>query len=263
MIPKYLYQYTQLDSLFKILENKTIRFTRLDLLNDPKEVDVVFNDESLDSTMVKESIYTSCFSDNANENVAMWHMYSNMKGVRIKIQSNIFGNFSGLEETLEGYMPTIKIDEIKFGDKSKIGELYGPTKVTYVNDYFETSKGAVGITKTIGKNEMEFDMLDINIHGLGTKKNNSWSYEKEWRYLLYPFIELHGNIDLFRKSMSYFAYNPDYPKYIDIGIKSDILEIMTAPEMSSEDKSKLHDFLDNNHINIPVVESTIKTRFSV
>lgn len=262
MIPKYLYQYTQLDSLFKILENKTIRFTRLDLLNDPAEADIVFNNERLNSTSAKQSIYTSCFSDESNENVAMWYMYSNMKGVRIKIQSNIFGDFSGLEETVGGYIPVIKIDEIEFNENVKIKKIYGPAKVEYVNDYTEISKGSVDITKTIGVDGEEFDMLDINIRELGTNKLASWSYEKEWRYLLHPFVAIHENIELFKNVLPFSVFDGDKPKYIDIGIKSDILEIMTAPEMSSEDKSKLHDFLDNNHINIPVVESTIKTRFS-
>lgn len=44
MIPKYLYHYTNVDSLLKILQSQTIRFTRLDLLNDPYEGNFLFSD---------------------------------------------------------------------------------------------------------------------------------------------------------------------------------------------------------------------------
>ena len=44
MIPKYLYHYTKIDTMKKIIDSHKIRFTRLDLLNDPCEGIVQFTD---------------------------------------------------------------------------------------------------------------------------------------------------------------------------------------------------------------------------
>lgn len=55
MIPKFLYQYTDIESLEKIYKTKTILFKRLDLLNDPFEG--VVRDDLGESMSTQDIIY--------------------------------------------------------------------------------------------------------------------------------------------------------------------------------------------------------------
>ena len=61
MIPKYLYQYTDIDSLEKIYTTKKILFKRLDLLNDPYE-GLAKDKLGLEIEKARKYIYCSCWT---------------------------------------------------------------------------------------------------------------------------------------------------------------------------------------------------------
>ncbi len=84
MIPAFLYHYTSVETLLLILKNKTIRFSRLDCLNDPLE------GTHLKFKYLNENIYASSWTSEANESLPMWKIYSNLKGVRIKMPIDLF-----------------------------------------------------------------------------------------------------------------------------------------------------------------------------
>ena len=66
MIPKYVYHYTSIDSLKKIIESKKIRFKRLDLLNDPYEGLHEFENLDNYSGELRKVIYCSWWTDSVS-----------------------------------------------------------------------------------------------------------------------------------------------------------------------------------------------------
>jgi hypothetical protein len=78
--PQILYHYTSLDTLALILANKTICFSSL--LN----VDDIDEAETSDLGSFGKYVYVSCWTDEAEESIAMWQMYTpNMHGIRIQL----------------------------------------------------------------------------------------------------------------------------------------------------------------------------------
>lgn len=78
--PQILYHYTSLETLALILENKTICFNSL--LN----VDDIDEAETSDLGTFGKYVYVSCWTDEAEESIAMWQMYTpNMHGIRIQL----------------------------------------------------------------------------------------------------------------------------------------------------------------------------------
>lgn len=81
-----LYQYTTIDALSLILKNQTIRFSRLDTVDDPDEYQI-----EKDGINPSRYVFLSCWSKVSEESVPMWRMYSsNGSGVRIGLDSEMF-----------------------------------------------------------------------------------------------------------------------------------------------------------------------------
>ena len=81
-----LYHYTSIENLALILKNKTIRFNRLDRVDDIEE-------SSIYEKTVPMGKYTfvSCWTDNEEESIPLWKMYTpQMKGVRIAMDYDMF-----------------------------------------------------------------------------------------------------------------------------------------------------------------------------
>ena len=78
---EYLYHFTSLDSLLKIIENKSFRLSRLDKLNDKKE-------SELNNISSLEDTYVMSFSHSDIEYVPMWVMYGKKNDIKIRIRFN-------------------------------------------------------------------------------------------------------------------------------------------------------------------------------
>lgn len=104
----YLYQYTSLESLAMILENKTIRFSNLSLLDDPLEkyIDMIFRSDrgqKIEKNNIGKICFVSCWTKTKEKSIAMWDMYGDRKkGVRIGLPSNMLNenyNIYGSEKS--------------------------------------------------------------------------------------------------------------------------------------------------------------------
>ena len=120
-----LYHYTSIENLALILKNKTIRFNRLDRVDDIEE-------SSIYEKTVPMGKYTfvSCWTDNEEESIPLWKMYTpQMKGVRIamdydmflmkKINEGIYKTPIGPIE-IKGELETLCPIEEQFNDKYAI-----------------------------------------------------------------------------------------------------------------------------------------------
>ena len=84
-----IYHYTNLESLALILKNKTIRFNRLDKVDDIEEG----NAESYGVRFCKY-VFVSCWTENPIESIPLWKIYSGeFGGVRISVEQEMFQEY--------------------------------------------------------------------------------------------------------------------------------------------------------------------------
>lgn len=188
--PNVLYHYTSISTLAHILESKKIRFNRLDRVDDIEE------GKAIDVNNISSFIYVSCWTNKKYESIPLWNMYTpNMKGVRIELPSFPFVFYRKDENN---YQPCTR-DELTDVD------------IVYPGDKVQFTKNAVNCStyiipahnfllpvdyvskKQYYKNEYILDYedsLDINNIKIGTTKINFWSFQKEWRYIVFFFPEV-------------------------------------------------------------------------
>jgi hypothetical protein len=249
MIPSYLYHYTSVEVLLAILRTNTIRFKRLDLMNDPLEgFSEVFSSE-------KKFVFSSSWSAQSTEALHMWKMYNNFKGVRLRMPVDLFnhgkqmviekigelGNFlikSTLNKTYyEKFRNPSLLESLDMIKEMEIKCVYGPTMVDYVPNQEALSCDIVEF--------MENDVQKINLHLIGQKKIDHWCYEKEYRFRLFG----NDSIIIFGGPMGVkHEYIMAFPitQYLDIQFREDSLEgveILLGPWTSPEDKTMIENEL--------------------
>ena len=82
-----LYHYTSLATFALILTTKSIKFNRLDLVDDPDESLFGYGDSDM---KLNSSSFVSCWTEDKVENIALWKMYTDLKGVRIGLDKDMF-----------------------------------------------------------------------------------------------------------------------------------------------------------------------------
>lgn len=82
-----LFHYTTIDTLALILDSKSIKFSRLDQLDDKMESEPFSDFNPL------QYIFSASFTDDEQESIPMWKMYANMEtGIRIEFDSDTMFN---------------------------------------------------------------------------------------------------------------------------------------------------------------------------
>lgn len=216
-----IYHYTSIETLALILKNKTIRFNRLDQVDDVEEV-------SECSLRIKLGLYTfvSCWTKSHEENVALWKMYTpNMRGVRIELDSNMFLkqeiNTEIKKDSLLSATSSIIPDE-KIHYKGYVVNIWGdPTNwlypIEYVRNPVEMAKEAIVITPE-NSSLFHFDKI-------GTYKHTRWNFQEESRYKLFVLPDFLPNESLdeywqrFRNIITNNTPPPFTDYYVDIAPK--------------------------------------------
>lgn len=250
MIPSYLYHYTSIDSLLKILSTSSIRFKRLDLMNDPL-------DGYLDSfSYVRKFVYSSSWTAHSADELPMWKMYNDLKGVRLRMPIDLFDhknnlvvskrhingnkNFlicSALDKTyslINGGTPN---DNVLNFSNSGIRNVFGPSIIEYLNSQEDISKNVI----CKSAKELTFDLFEIDLSQLGQKKIADWSFEKEYRYRLFiaDSMMIAGSSQVLNGINSLSPFLADY---IDIAFTKQALndvEIMLGPYASPKDREQV------------------------
>ena len=246
MIPAYLYQYTTMNSVLAILENKTIRFTRLDSLNDLNEGCCG------EFAHLKKYVYISSWSADERESIPMWSLYGR-KGVRIKVPTNLFtfDENGALKEELSltkifnkwNIVTNVSTKEIEFGDdvKEKLKdadlndyhltrkEVIGPIKVDYIPFANYVERYSVFLKPGLHPGFYSFYPKDI-----GYEKVDDWAYENEYRFWMqYPYCkQIHGSGGVLKNDISFTKES-----YIDVFYNEKAIpemEIMLAPNFNKD-----------------------------
>lgn len=84
-----IYHYCSIDTLALILKYKTIRFSRLDKMDDQTEM------FGLPNVLIKK-YFMSCWVDEAQEKIPQWAMYA-PKGVRIEFPEKWYNKFTNVD----------------------------------------------------------------------------------------------------------------------------------------------------------------------
>lgn len=179
-LPESLFHYTSVNTLEKIIANKSIRFNRLDKVNDPEEA-LTANLENANTL-----VFVSCWNDERNESIHMWNMYGdNFKGVRIELPIDMFKSRDHIAIYEKGgarfrYDEIICIDRKDFAYEMRTSSIFGPNKVAYVDNR------DLLISKAVYE---EKNHIHVNLYDLGLFKNQYWHIENEWRYKIIGLME--------------------------------------------------------------------------
>lgn len=243
LIPKYLYHYSSVEKLGYIIGSEKIRFSRLDILNDPLEGLIDYRED----TVFKKLVYVSCWNDQDEESINLWNMYTNESktGVRIKVKNPIFGSYEdmGLYEHIDCYVPVCKIPSIQTtlahngrNNNEKIENVYGPIKITYI----ERSK--LSMHSTGGDS--------VFLTELGLRKAREWSFESEWRFKL-----------MFRDKLPIGLNEVVTDSHYDIPFNvENIIEVLTSPNMSNKEIECVKAILGKFGLNDSVAKSSLRIR---
>ncbi len=262
-LPQHLYHYTSLETFALILKNKTLRFNRLDLVNDAEEA------MAEDLASANTTQFVSCWTAESSELVPLWYMYNQMKGIRFRLPINMFEGRVEPEIYDHGGAVTILRNQnsfylVKRKSQNPIlepflnfggGLLFGPNPVFY-SDQDEFRKPRVLFDMGDPYNE-GIKYIGVNTIDLGNVKSMSWDFEKEWRFKISYFGigEVRPLADIGKEYFD-FVSNPITTDHIDIRLDSSVFddcEVTTGPLMTNKDLSKL-----NNLINKYAPHSTIK-----
>lgn len=256
MIPKYLYHYTSIESLEKILQSRTFKFTRLDLLNDPLE-GLLNIDNGLQVREPRKLVYCSSWTSNETESISMWGLYKDFKGVRLKCASNLFAldEKINLKEIQSGFMPFCNIKPIQYQIKgvngtSSIKQVYGPFKVKYVDEYSKLYTDVV-------KNEVASanDFISIEISELGNQKMNDWAYEEEWRFKVSAYLQIVSSRNIWKNIKGDLA---TFSEQVFIPFQKNPVEIMVGPCMKKEDIQKVQAIISNYSEETKIAFSSVR-----
>lgn len=235
-----IYHYTSLENLALILKHKTIRFNRLDHMEDPCEKTFLVN--QLDWSPYT---YVSCWTENPAESIPIWHMYTKSgKGVRIGIESD----FIDWEKQSIAFSVPSRQRRHKSVSKDSSGALsvtFNPTriyrplsdeicyrKVEYLSEgefaEFENNVGRVSSYIDIDE-----DMMRKYV---GRLRKDKWAFQEETRFIIYavpytstdPVVSHQDFLNLIRLAM------PNNVAFIDVPVKPDRLrniEVTLGPEV--------------------------------
>ncbi len=196
---RILWHYTNVEALLKIIAKRTLRFSRLDCVNDLVEKELLSYKEYYLRTFV------ACFTHCDRESIPLWRMYTAPgQGVRIEFEfdESFHVHYSFIKEPNE----TIISDD---GRKA-----YFLKRVT---DIFYSNEKIVSPVST-SKNG---DIVEILFDRIGYTKKVEWQFEEETRAVV--FLKYDIGIDL--------------PKTIDFNLdftKLKAIRIVFDPWMSDE-----------------------------
>lgn len=263
-----IYHYTNIESLALILKNKTIRFNRLDKVDDLEEG----NAESLGIKFCKY-VFVSCWTETSEESIPLWKMYGGDEGgIRISLEQEMFKEYLITNLNLGNLQSQGAImSKIPPQDMVNPNFFFIPIldykndlfyrHVKYVDDIHVFTKDAIQITNIQGsRGDMHMDMKPF-----GYYKNKRWEFQDEVRFVLYslpinPLLE-GANPEISSIVMQSLLGNKSLPfHYYDMGLKDEVLnnlEITLSPSAKESQKLIVQALIDKYASNATLKESVL------
>lgn len=219
-----LFQYTNLDSFFKIITGNYLKFNRVDNVNDRKEKKY-FEDEE-----VYKLEFISCFSYTDEESIPLWHIYTyGGYGLRfgLQIRDDAMKNIiKDSERPVKAVTSRNTVETLNFQNDS----LHNVSNKKW---YVELNQRDIIYDEA----EIHKNPIHNKINGIGdfynltatcAIKDNSWAYEQESRII--AILKTTGEYEI-----------PDY-EYLLVPISfKNIIKLMItySPWMSDEIKESV------------------------
>lgn len=235
-----IYHYTSIETLALIVYNKNIWFNRLDFVDDCEES---LYGSGPTNTKLGQYTFVSCWTKDSKENLSLWKMYTNNKGVRIGLDEDMFITHK-VNEKFQSYFakPMDMIGNAMVSSFTNEAKLYD---VVYVQELESEMKNLIEKVGDTG--------AWIKTDKMGLFKREEWSFQKECRFkinvnpinpnyinktngksdfdILYSFMNALGP--------SIVANTPVNFTYIDIPLKEsklDCIEVMMGPMTTEGEK---------------------------
>lgn len=256
-VPDYLYHYTSVDTLEKILMNKTIRFSSLMNVDDKEEI------LTSSGWNFGKYCFVSSWTDIEDESIPFWSEYtSNMSGVRIKLHTLPFYNNVFIDSrycdgnSFYTYYPKELIEK-----QNICCYIMMPfcRRVQYTNDDIKIKIQDKVKYKYCDENT--FRDFEANFMEIGKYKRKCWEFQSEWRYCMY-FIPIDVNLGEPHFDLSLNTLNLDFNHY-DLPIAEEFflqLEITTGPRMGESDRKRVRKLVDQYCPTAKISESKLQIR---
>lgn len=250
--------YTSFEALKCILESKSLRLTRLDMLND------AYENKRTDDVW-KEKIFTTSFTYRKTESYMFWSLYAKDKGVMLTFDNEFFYNHNfDIYADAACTIPFHKYEESEANYKRNIDHLDWLLKditysdVTYTSDFKEFKVVDTDLkrffegTKIIGMNKNFSSALYP-----GLLKGIEWDSEEE--------VRLRVALSYRGLSISSLTGSPSTPfNYVYIPI-ADALKTMCItmnPWYCESFEKNLSDLIKGNQLttNCKILESTLRNQ---
>lgn len=269
-----VHHYTNINTLALILKHKTIRFSRLDRVDDVSEA------QSFGKYDLAKYLFVSCWTDFPMESIPQWHMYTkDMAGVRITVPTQFF-NYQPLRPpanwnaVVEGeILSPIPFERLITDDHFILPNIVNreqfERKVKYIDDLSSIYKDAVEFTI----DDLGHANLKINRVGdLAGYKEKVWEFQSELRFVLFilPSISIQrGGIsdENYLSQLPNHIINcilksvPPQISYFDVEINPSALDnfVVTMGPLSTEGDMLLVDSLLKRYTKSGIVQQSALT----
>lgn len=267
-----IYHYTNIETLALILKNKTIRFNRLDQVDDLEE-------GHIECSGVHPGLYSfvSCWTEDSEESIPLWRMYTDKGvGVRIGLDKEMFrqyqyhngdiidGNTIQTDGVLSKPIPLERLITRDMVVMPNFNDGVFFRKVVYVDDVSTAMKDAV---KRVNNRINQFETSKWSLY-----KNRRWEFQNESRFAL----------TIFPKPSNLSAGSPLYSEwlisaiergepapinYIDLDLDLEALkkmDITLCPRMNEGYKtiveSLCNTYLGDVHPNISALNGVVQLK---
>lgn len=272
--PAALFHYTSLSSFALILKNRTIRFSRLDRLDDPQE------SRTADSRNLVKTRFASCWTACSDESIPMWREYAGVEcGVRIELPVDPFRRYCWSKDVLE--RTTGLPCEDASGDGSSFSAGLVPFEALWDKGFYVieansrdsilkkveyTDDRGLLFPKIIERHDD--NSLSAQVGDIGAHKALAWSYQAEWRYLLtiMPFdMKSSGSEqeDLLPRLMAFVDDRCDIetPLCYDLEISDEAfsrMKVIASPGMNEGNRVIMEALLEKYNPDAMVIPSSIE-----
>ncbi|MBU2877595.1 hypothetical protein [Aliiglaciecola lipolytica] len=261
-----VHHYTTIDTLELILTNRTLRFNRLDNVDDRQESELISKEHW------SKFIFVSSWSANEYESHAMWG-YSGLNGVKIGLPKFPFKKYKlTTQESLNFFVESEVYCPLPFEQiyNEKWMFLCPPFQQEVFGNAVEYFPNPVSQIKPFTKDENG----DYNFYlgkELSRIKDIVWDYQKEFRYVLvivpsspneFNSWKDTGQIDHFlRGGLRNFVYGADMPlQYFDLELGDDLdsIEVTLGPDCNDSETKRVKELLHKYTSNGIVLPSRLE-----
>lgn len=270
---EFIYHYTDIETLALILNNKTIRFNRLDKVDDISE-------SSFEKIALEKFLFVSCWTTDKKESLPQWNMYTrDMAGVRIKIPKKPFHQYEiEFKDHLRFLGPNITKSPLpleriatedyfvmtNFSDESNFSR-----NVSYKSNFAELKNEKIDISQP----NQPFFLQIGDIAGIASLKSPDWEFQEEFRFILLILPLLPGRFrswqERFHSSTRYYFQNGESPSFehFYLELRDEVVnnfEVTTGPLSSHGEKiivkSLMEKFTKNGVVHKSSLEGTIRSK---